>query len=197
MKLYLLRHGRTKWNQEQRYQGQTDLPLSDEGRAELVEADFCPDTLWVSPMLRARETARAIFPRSRQILVPDLIEMNFGTFEGRNYRDMEHDPDYRAWVADGCTGRCPGGEDFEGFARRIKAAFLPLLENALEEGREELVILSHGGVQLALMEAYALPERDHFSWVGPCAGGYVLTTELWESRRKLQLVDTVQYTAGD
>ena len=39
-----------------------------------------------------------------------LKEMCFGSFEGRNYIEMEHDPDYQAWVAANCESSCPDGE---------------------------------------------------------------------------------------
>ena len=47
MKVWLLRHGRTAYNREQRYQGLRDIPLSPEGEAELRQADFAPETVWV------------------------------------------------------------------------------------------------------------------------------------------------------
>lgn len=198
MKLYILRHGRTAWNALQRYQGASDIPLSPEGEEELVPADFSPDRIWVSPMQRAVRTAELVFPGVPQEKIEDFREMNFGAFEGRSYRDMEHDRDYRAWVDGGCMGRCPGGEDWAGFAGRVCPAFETLLEQAFSENRKELVILAHGGVQLAVMEAYALPERNHFEWMGPCAGGYVLEADLrlWQERKKLNLLTTVQYTKG-
>ena len=42
--------------------------------------------------------------------VDGLKEMCFGSFEGRNYVEMEHDPDYQAWVAANCESSCPDGE---------------------------------------------------------------------------------------
>ena len=45
MKVWLLRHGRTAYNREQRYQGLRDIPLSPEGEAELRQADFAPETV--------------------------------------------------------------------------------------------------------------------------------------------------------
>lgn len=198
MRVYILRHGQTRWNTERRYQGMTDIPLSPEGEGELVRADFTPELVWVSPLCRARRTAELVFPQSRQQVVEAFREINFGAFEGRSFQEMEHDPDYQTWVEGGCVGRCPGGEDWAGFAARVCPAFEGLLDKAFAQEKGELVILAHGGVQLAVMEAYALLERDHFHWMGPCAGGYVLETDrgLWQTRKKLQLLHTVQYTKG-
>ena len=95
MKIYLLRHGRTAYNAEHRYQGHRDIPLSGEGEAELVQADFSPQVVYVSPLRRARRTAECLFPAARQSVVEALIEMDFGAFEGRNYLEMEDDPEYQ------------------------------------------------------------------------------------------------------
>ena len=107
MKVYLLRHGQTEYNVDKRYQGTRDIPLSEKGRAALRRADIEPDTVYVSPLCRAVDTARVLFPAARLVPVHDLREMCFGIFEGRNYVEMERDPDYLAWVGDDCMGRCP------------------------------------------------------------------------------------------
>ena len=196
MKIYLLRHGETEYNAEKRYQGQRDIPLSAKGRAALCRADFDPDVVYVSPLTRARQTAAALFPQARQIVVPDLREMNFGSFEGRNYVDMENDPEYLAWVASNCESACPDGERKEDFARRSCAAFAALVDAALDAGRELLVIVAHGGTQMAVMERYALPRRSYHDGCGPNAGGFVLEADrsVWRQEHTLRQVGTVQYT---
>lgn len=62
MKVYLLRHGQTEYNVDKRYQGTRDIPLSEKGRAALRRADIEPDTVYVSPLCRAVDTARVLFP---------------------------------------------------------------------------------------------------------------------------------------
>ena len=96
MQIYLLRHGQTEYNAQHRYQGQQDIPLSAAGRAQLRPAGFMPDVVYVSPLIRARQTAEIFFPGCPQIIVQDLREMCFGSFEGRHYIHIEHDPDYLA-----------------------------------------------------------------------------------------------------
>ena len=201
MIIYLLRHGETIYNTEKRYQGQRDIPLSTAGRAALRRADFDPDVVYVSPLTRARQTARVLFPQAEQVVVPDLREMDFGTFEGRSYVDMENDPDYRAWVASNCESACPDGERKADFCDRTCAAFERLVDGALDAGRERLVILAHGGTQMAVMERFALPRRDYHEWCGPNAGGFVLEADpgVWRREHTLRCLETVQYlkTAGE
>ena len=196
MKIYLLRHGVTIYNTEKRYQGQRDIPLSTQGRAQLRRADFTPEVVYVSPMTRARQTAAVLFPDSKLVIVPDLREMDFGTFEGRNYVDMENDPDYLAWVASNCESPCPDGEKKETFAARSCAVFARLLDQAFAEGKDQLVILAHGGTQMSVMERYALPHKAYHEWCGPNAGGFVLETDAdtWKNQQQLRYIATVQYT---
>ena len=194
MLIYLLRHGLTEYNAEKRYQGQRDIPLSPEGAAQLRKADFDPDVVYVSTLQRTSQTARILFPEAKLVPVDGLKEMCFGSFEGRNYIEMEHDPDYLAWVAANCESPCPDGETKAAFCERICAAFSALVDKALADGEEMLVILAHGGTQMAAMERYALPHKDYYEWCAPNAGGFVLDAKDWTAKRVLYLVKTVQYT---
>lgn len=157
--VYLIRHGRTALQAEKRYQGITDAPLSPEGRAELTRAKIRPARVYVSPLCRARETASILFPQADQIVVPDLHEMDFGAFEGRNYMEMENDPDYRAWVDGLCLGPCPGGESRDQYCDRVCRAFGEVLSLAEKEGDDPVVIVAHGGTQMALLDRLVRTER--------------------------------------
>ena len=189
-----------------------------------------PAVVYVSPLKRARETASILFPKAVQVVIPELAEMNFGKFEGRNYKEMENDPDYRAWVEGMCLGKCPGGESREEFCARTCEAFLEVLrqvpQNATEtfnrnlnietgktwesgetgesrktgknrkprESREtgekisRLVIVAHGGTQMAVMNRFNCDHfsgkesresrtDDYYSWQLPCGQGYVLEAQ--------------------
>ena len=100
MRIDLIRHGETAYTAQGRYQGASDLPLSPRGRATLGPAGFCPPVVYASPMARAVETARLLFPAARVVAVPGLEELSFGHFEGRTFRELAEDRDYRAWVAE-------------------------------------------------------------------------------------------------
>lgn len=194
MLIYLLRHGLTAYNAEKRYQGQRDIPLCPAGRAQLRQADLRPETVYITPLCRTRQTAEVLFPGARLVEVKDLQEMCFGSFEGRNYKEMEHDLDYLAWVAANCESACPDGERKAEFSERICTTFAALVDKALADGEEMLVILAHGGTQMAALERYALPHRDYYAWCGPNAGGFVLDARDWQREHILHLVKTVQYT---
>ena len=194
MLIYLLRHGLTAYNAEKRYQGQRDIPLSLEGRAQLCRADIQPKTVYITPLCRTRQTAEILFPEATLVEVRDLQEMCFGSFEGRNFIEMEHDPDYLAWVEANCESPCPDGETKAIFSERVCKAFSALVDQSLAEREELLVILAHGGTQMAAMERFAVPHKTFHEWCGPNAGGYVLDTRDWAEKRVLHVVKTVQYT---
>ncbi len=199
MKIYLLRHGQTTYNVEKRYQGTLDIPLSEEGRAQLIRADISPKKVYVSPLIRARSTADVLFPEAEQIVIDDFREMCFGIFQGRNYIEMERDPDYIAWVGENCEGCCPGGERKAEFCDRTCDAFAAIVDEAFENGEEILVMMAHGGSQMAIMERYGIPRYDYYHWCGPNAGGYVLEADAdtWLNEHILTLTDEVQYVRKD
>ncbi len=122
MLIYLLRHGLTEYNAEKRYQGQRDIPLSPEGRAQLRQADFDPDGLH-HPAAAHQPDGAMLFPEAKLVAVDGLKEMCFGSFEGRNFIEMEQDPDYQAWVKANCESPCPDGETKADFSERICRAF--------------------------------------------------------------------------
>ena len=174
MLIYLLRHGLTQDNQEKRYQGRRDAPLCPQGLAQLRRADFAPKTVMITSLQRTRQTAEVLFPDAELVVADGLKEMDFGVFEGRNYREMEYDPQYRAWVETGCEGRCPGGESKAEFCQRVCTAFAALVDAALAAGEPQLVIVAHGGTQMAALERFAVPHKNYYSWCAPAAGGFVL-----------------------
>lgn len=89
MKLILIRHGQTQWNNESRVQGRTDIPLNEKGRlqaaaiAERLQDDHF-DAVYASPLSRAKETAEEIAKRhgAKVVLDEDIIEIQFGKWEG-------------------------------------------------------------------------------------------------------------------
>lgn len=194
VRIELIRHGETAYQAEGRYQGRRDVPLSERGRRALRQAARTVDTVYVTPLRRTAETAAILFPQAEQLAVDALREMDFGAFEGRNYQEMARDPAYRAWVDGFCLGPCPGGEGKEAFCARVCPAFAALVDGALGRGEAELVVVAHGGTQMAVMERFAEPQRPYFDWRLKSGQGYVLDTSLWPSRRRLRLLGQTDYT---
>ena len=172
--ILLLRHGRTEGNALHRYNGVTDEPLSPEGIEALRQKRYpAAETVYVTRLRRTRETAAILFPGAKQITVPGLREMDFGDFEGRSFRDMEHDAAYRAWVDSGCLAPIPNGESRAVFTRRIAASLRALLRT---DRSDRLTIVAHGGTLMAVCSVFVDPARDYFAWQPKNGGGYLLRT---------------------
>ena len=193
MKLWLIRHGLTAPGEAGKYQGRLDEGLSAAGRAQLLCAGWKPEHVYVSPALRAKETAAILFPEARQIEVPGLWEMDFGVFEGRSWQEMEHDGQYRAWVDGGCKGQCPGGENRADFTARVCSAVEGILQAEAETGCEGAVIVAHGGTQMAALERWGTPRREYYRWQTRCGCGWLL--EWNQAEQTLQVLEQIGFPA--
>jgi broad specificity phosphatase PhoE len=146
MKILLIRHGRTAWNEEGRMQGRADLQLSPEGRAEVRRwrlPHAWADARWrSSPLRRAIETAALLAGRPAAI-EPRLIEMDWGTWEGFSLAELRATAPgaMAANEARGLDFRPPGGES----PREVRARLDALLAD-LSDDPGDVVCVTHKGV---------------------------------------------------
>jgi probable phosphoglycerate mutase len=149
--LVVLRHGRTVWNEEGRIQGRADVPLSESGRRALMDWDIPAD--WrtapccVSPLRRARETAE-VLRLLEPVITPALIEMDWGSFEGRKLADLRLELGDALAVneARGLDFSPPGGESPRDLAGRLQHWIV-----GLDCDDEDVVLVTHKGVRRALL----------------------------------------------
>ena len=124
MKINLIRHGQTAGNLESRYIGTTDEPLCSAGMEALRRRRYpAHGVLICSPMKRCIQTAQAIYPGVKPTIMHELRECDFGAFEGKNYLELNGDPDYQRWIDSGGNLPFPGGESPEDFRARCCAGF--------------------------------------------------------------------------
>lgn len=153
MTLFLARHGQTDWNATRRFQGASDVGLSERGRAqaEALGRALRPRRLaavYVSPLMRARETAAiAVSGDAVPVVAVDgLRELSLGQWEGRTVdeiRQEDGDP-YLAWLRAPHDCPPPGGEPLDVVAARVRGA---LDEIAAAHGdADEVLVIAHGGV---------------------------------------------------
>ena len=127
MAIVLVRHGETEWSRSGQHTSRTDLPLIEEGRERaealgpmLARWDF--SLVLTSPLRRARETCELAGFGPRAEVCEDLLEWDYGDYEGLTTPQIrEQRPDWSLWV-DGC----PDGEQPEEVGARADRALARL-----------------------------------------------------------------------
>jgi broad specificity phosphatase PhoE len=120
VEIVLARHGETEWSRDGRHTGRTDVPLTDKGRqeAELLRgalAEWSFAKVLSSPLERARETCRLAGLDDLCEITDDLLEWDYGDYEGITTPQIrERRPDWYLW-RDGC----PNGEDAASVGARV------------------------------------------------------------------------------
>lgn len=156
--LYMIRHGRTDWNNRRKIQGQTDVPLNDEGRemarkAAAACAEIPFDVCFCSPLDRAKETAEILLAGRQVPIVFDerLKEMSFGIYEGiEKSFDIPDCPINRFFFTPAeYVEAVEGGESTYELLDRVSAFLTEQINPRLERG-EHILIVGHGAVNEAI-----------------------------------------------
>lgn len=159
-RIYLARHGETDWNRVGRWQGATDIPLSDVGR---TQARALADRLrgrgivqvHASDLTRAHETAQVVAATlgiPSVMVDPRLRERGFGCFEGLTREEcaVRHPEAWQRYLADR-RSTPPGAEAQTAVVARVVAA-LTTIVSSIDEDQLALVV-SHGGAIRSFMSA--------------------------------------------
>ena len=161
--LWLLRHGATEWALNGRHTGSTALPLLPEGEAEaralgpvLSQQQFA--AVFSSPLQRAQRTCELAGLGDRMQICDDIIEWNYGDYEGITTATIrETVPDWTVW-----SHGCPNGEG----APQVEARCTTAISTALAvPGDGDVALFAHGHILRALAG----------TWLGlGAAGGQLL-----------------------
>lgn len=156
-RLLLVRHGRTQWNHDMRFQGQCDVPLNEEGvrQAELLRDRLRGerlDAVYSSDLARCRRTAEVI-AQDRGLPVvtsPALRECGYGLWEGRTLKEIraEWPETVEARWRDPERVAPPGGEAFAQVRERVTAYLNDVVARHLEAN---VLVVGHGGCLLAFI----------------------------------------------
>jgi broad specificity phosphatase PhoE len=119
--IVVVRHGETAWSRDKRHTGRTDLALTPEGRdqartlvAALARLRFA--AVFVSPLVRARETCDLAGFGDRAVVDPDLVEWDYGEYEGLTSNEIQERRPGWALFRDGVVG----GETIDDVAARAQ-----------------------------------------------------------------------------
>ncbi|MGN1417816.1 MAG: histidine phosphatase family protein [Acutalibacteraceae bacterium] len=204
-KLHLIRHGLTQGNIDGLYIGHSDVPLCEDGRKQILDMkdEFTyPEAQFVfsSPLKRCLETCELIYPKIKPIVVEDLIEYDFGEFDGKTAAELhEKQPLFDDWLKGKEGVKPPFGESNEEFAKRVCECFVKIVDGIIKAKTDNVCIVTHGGVITTILENCGLPEAKAHEWMTPSGCGYTLriTPSLWLSGRKLEVIDEIPYIAKD
>ena len=154
-RLWLVRHGLTRWNTQQRFCGHSDIPLSARGRVQarwlarrLQEEAIA--VIYTSDLARARETAETIASQSTQA-VPVKVstawrEIDFGAWEGLTYAEIaEQFKDQLGFFTDPEQYSPPGGESLAHMLQRVMDELAAIARSDDRSIKDDVVIVSHGG----------------------------------------------------
>jgi broad specificity phosphatase PhoE len=118
--VYLIRHGETAWSRSGQHTGTTDLPLTENGRrvAQLLKPVLSKEAfalVLTSPLQRARETCALAGLGEGAAIDRDLMEWNYGDYEGLTPQQIH--AKRPGWMV--FTDGCPGGESPEQVGMRV------------------------------------------------------------------------------
>jgi probable phosphoglycerate mutase len=141
-RIFLIRHGATEWSVSGRHTGRTDIPLTEEGRRQaqrlrvrLARERF--SLVLVSPLKRARETAELAGFGDAAEVAPDLVEWDYGNYDGRTAAEIRQErPGWTPWH-DGF----PGGETLEQMAARAARVVA-----RVRDAEGDVALFAHGHI---------------------------------------------------
>lgn len=148
-KLILIRHGETDWNRKRKYSGLADVKLNKTGimqvkklakriKKEPIDKVYCSDRM------RAIQTARIVFKKTKLHKVSGLREINFGIFEGLTYEQLmkKYPRIYKKWLKDPYQVKIPGGESLAKLEKRV---WRNIKSIAAQNKNKTIAIVMHGG----------------------------------------------------
>ena len=198
--VHLIRNGLTDENLEGRYIGHTDVEISEEGKAQLGqmkdELIFPPvDAVFTSPLKRCTETAKILYPDNMPIVIDGFIEYNFGEFENKTAEELKNSPVFPRWLAGEKGVEPPFGESNEAFEKRIRETFEKVAEGLMKTGTTSAAIVTHGGVIMAILAAYGIPELPMHEWLTPSGCGFTIkiNPSLWMRAKKFEVFSDFPY----
>ncbi len=167
-RIWLLRHGQTAWNEQGRFCGHTDIPLSTLGRRQARKLasrlQHRPITaIYSSDLSRARETAEIIAKkRQRDIIISSVWrEIHFGAWEGLTYNEIAASfHEQLGFFTDPEHVAPPQGETLTEVLQRVMPALGEIMQR---EHDGEIVLVSHGGVLRGLLcSLLGMPLRNQW-----------------------------------
>ena len=162
--IYLVRHGETELGVEKRYVGHTDCSLSHRGierikRLKAVLSKVSIDNVFSSDLLRARQTAKILFPNIKPIIMTELREINMGEWDGLSFKEIKerYPKMFEERIYNIGDFIVPGGETFRQCQKRAFKAIDKII--SMTDGN--VLICGHAGFFRVLIAAYLNMELNN------------------------------------
>jgi broad specificity phosphatase PhoE len=169
MKIILVRHGQTQWNQVERFRGQIDVPLNEAGLAQAeavarrIAARWTPTAVYSSSLSRAMVTAQKIAQPFGLTVKPNagLIDINFGQWQGLSPDEAQERWPEQVWNWLHAPQRVtiPGGEPFEQVQSRALATVNELV---IKHPGDTIVLVSHTVINRLILLGILNLGMEHF-----------------------------------
>jgi len=167
-RVYLVRHGATVLTAEDRFAGETDVPLSDEGRGQLRKlserlSGEAVAAVYASPLGRTMETGKILAGPHGLTVTPldGLREISHGHWEGRTRAEVEKEypAEYARWQGDPFNFAPPGGETGLSVTARAIPALLTIV--SANEGKQVIVASHKATIRLMIGSLLAFDLRRY------------------------------------
>lgn len=161
-RLLLVRHGETEWNRESRFQGQIDIPLNDNGRAQATQAREFLNMIRIdgavsSSMMRPKETAEIILQQHPDValdVTEGLWEISHGQWEGKFEHEIEagFPGMLEAWQTKPETVQMPDGENLEDvWSRAVEAWNAIVAQYSQHKTPQTVLVVAHDAINKAIL----------------------------------------------
>lgn len=191
LRIYFIRHFKTPGNLKRKYIGcrmdegicEEALP-SKEQIEKIREKIKSAKRLYISPMLRCRQTADLLLPALEANVCDKLRETDFGTFEGKTYEELKDEKAYQEWLDSGGRTPCPNGESNPQFLMRTKEGFWECISQLRSDMVSEAAFVVHGGTIMSLLSQFSKEKSAFYDWQVPNGAGFQAVAvlegdELW------------------
>lgn len=203
-RIHFIRHAITVANEEGRYIGITESPISQKGRQELMEKTekmIYPDVdkVYVSPLKRCIATASFIYPDGYARVVPELREMNFGEFEGKTAKELMGRPDYKEFLKGGLDNPAPGGESMRKVVERCFEGVQFIIEDMMRNGYKSAAVVTHSGIIMNILSCFGLPKLSQSDLACDFGEGFsvLVTAQMWQTCGAFEILGRLPYFPAD
>ena len=194
-RIAFIRHGMTEANEDGRYIGTTDLPLSELGSKELfnkLETLDYPNVqkVYTSPLKRCKQTASILFPNCYTVEMNELREMDFGAFENKKAKDLMETDEYKEFIKGGLDNPPPQGESIREVVTRCYEAIKIIISDMMYEGMTSAAVITHSGIIMNMLSCFGVPKKKPMEYACDFGEGFevIVTAAMWQRSEAFEIL---------